>query len=471
MESDGKDKSSENSLFRDRMVTVDEEGSRVWVYPKKPKGKLFNYRKVVAYTLLAFFYVAPHIQVNGNPLIFLNFLQRKFILFGSTFYPQDFYLLVLASITLLVFVILFTVVYGRIFCGWVCPQTVFLEFLYRPIEYLIDGDRRAQIELARQEMTPIKLIKRLLKHSIYLAISFWTILTFLSYIIGYSQVKILMIGWPTSHFSALIGVLAFTGAHYYVFAWFREQVCSLACPYGRLQGVMLDTNSIVVAYDYIRGEPRGRGKNEDKGDCIDCKRCVDVCPAGIDIRNGTQLECINCTACIDACNSVMYAVNKPKGLIRYASERSISERKKHVLNARAIAYSVVLVILLGVVSYSFINRGSVDTTIVRMQGSMYQEYGNDAYSNVYNMQMINKTNETATMSLKLLSPAGELKILGNKLVVKKGELAQRNLLIFLPRSELKNSNTHIEIGVFEGGKMIDKISSTFVGPNALDNPK
>lgn len=471
MVSQDKNAANEKEAFRDRMATVDDEGKRVWVFPKMPKGKLYNYRRVVAYILLLFFYLAPYIQLHGNPLIFLNFVQRKFILFGSTYYPQDFHLLVLALITLLVFIILFTVVYGRIFCGWACPQTIFMEFLYRPIEYLIDGDRRKQMELARQEMNPIKVIKRLVKHVLFLAISFWTIITFLSYIIGFPQVKVLMAGWPTSHFSALIGVLAFTGAHYFVFGWFREQVCSLVCPYGRLQGVMLDTNSIVVAYDYIRGEPRGRGRNDEKGDCIDCKRCVDVCPTGIDIRNGTQLECINCTACIDACNSVMYTVNKPKGLIRYASERSISEAKKHVLNTRAIAYSVVLVILLGVVSYSFMNRGEVETTIVRMQGSMFQEYGAEAYSNVYNMQMMNKTNKPATMSLKLLSPDGDIKVLGNDLVVKDGELAQRNLLIILPRSELESSNTHIEIGIFEGDKMIDKISSTFVGPNSLDNPK
>jgi cytochrome c oxidase accessory protein FixG len=468
MEPEEKDIAYEKRTFRDSMATVDNEGKRVWVFPKMPKGKLYNYRRIVAYTLLLFFYLAPHLKINGSPLIFLNFLQRKFVFFGDTFYPQDFHLLVLALITLLVFIILFTVVYGRIFCGWACPQTIFLEFLYRPIEYLIDGDRRKQMELANQEMNPVKLLKRLLKHALYLIISFWTILTFLSYIIGYPQVKVLMAGWPSSHFSALVGVLAFTGAHYFVFAWFREQVCSLVCPYGRLQGVMLDNNSIVVAYDYIRGEPRGRGKNDEKGDCIDCKRCVDVCPTGIDIRNGTQLECVNCTACIDACNSVMFTINKPKGLIRYASERSISEGKKHILNTRAIAYSVVLVLLLGVASYSFINRGEVETTIVRTQGSMFQEYGADAYSNVYNLQMMNKTNKPVSLSLKLMTPGGDIKVLGNDLLVQQGELAQRNLLIILPKSELTNSNTHIEIGVFENDKMIDKISSTFVGPNALD---
>ncbi|RKD91413.1 cytochrome c oxidase accessory protein CcoG [Mangrovibacterium diazotrophicum] len=471
MESNQKPDHIQDLTFRDRMATVDKEGKRVWVFPKMPKGKFTNYRRIVAYFLLAFFYLAPHIKLNGDPLIFLNFLDRRFVLLGQTFYPQDFHLLVLSFITLLVFIILFTVVYGRIFCGWACPQTVFMEFLYRPIEYLIDGDRNKQRELARQEMNVPKLLKRIAKHTIFVFISFFTVLTFLSYIIGWPQVRILLAGWPFQNFAGFLGVAAFTGAHYFVFAWFREQVCSLVCPYGRLQGVMLEQNSIVVAYDYIRGEPRGRGKNEEKGDCIDCKRCVDVCPTGIDIRNGTQLECINCTACIDACASVMYTVNKPKGLIRYASERSISEKKKEVMNARAIAYSVVLVILLGVASFAFMNRDDVETTIVRTQGTLFQQYGDDALSNLYDLQMINKSSGKITMDLKLLEPEGEVKIPGDSLILDKGEVIKRNVLIILPKSELKSSNTHVIIGVYREGQQVEQISSSFVGPNSLDVKK
>ncbi len=468
MESNPKPENYQDLTFRDRMATVDKEGKRIWVFPKKPKGKLTNYRRVVAYFLLAFFYLAPHLKLNGDQLIYLDFLDRRFVLFGQSFYPQDFHLLVLAFISLLVFIILFTVVYGRIFCGWACPQTIFMEFLYRPIEYLIDGDRNKQKELARQQMNPTKLFKRILKHGIFFLISFITSITFLSYVIGWPAVSELMAGWPADNFGSLVGVLIFSGTHYFIFAWFREQVCSLVCPYGRLQGVMLDHNSIVVAYDYLRGEPRGRGKNEDKGDCIDCKRCVDVCPTGIDIRNGTQLECINCTACIDACNTVMYTIDKPKGLIRYASERSISEARKHVLNARAIAYSIVLVILLGVASYAFMNRDEVETTIVRTQGTLFQAYGENALSNLYDLQMINKSANNVSMELKLLEPTGEIKVLGDSLKLDKGEVIKRNLLIILPKEEITSSNTHIMIGIYKGGEEIEKISSSFVGPNSLD---
>lgn len=468
MDSSQKPDNVQDLTFRDRMATVDREGKRVWVFPKMPKGKLTNYRRVVAYLLLAFFYLAPHLKIHGEQMLWLNFPERRFVLFGASFYPQDFHLLVLAAICLLVFIILFTVIYGRIFCGWACPQTIFMEFLYRPVEYFIDGDRNKQRQLAHQDMNLLKLGKRILKHSLFFLISFITALTFLAYITGWTSVRELAAGWPGKNFGALAGVLTFSGVHYFVFAWFREQVCSLVCPYGRLQGVMLDQNSILVAYDYLRGEPRGRGKNEDKGDCIDCKRCVDVCPTGIDIRNGTQLECINCTACIDACNSVMFTINKPKGLIRYASERSISEGKKKLLNARAIAYSIVLVVLLGVASFAFVNRDAVETTIVRTQGTLFQVYGEEQLSNLYDMVMINKTSQPVKMELELLQPSGELKIPGDSLVLAPGEVIKRNVLVILPKSELKSSNTHINIGVSMNGTQLEQLSSTFVGPNELD---
>lgn len=451
--------------FRDRLSTVDDEGKRKWVFPKMPKGKLYNWRRFVAYILLAFFYAAPHLELSGEPLLFFNFLERKFILFGNTFYPQDFHLLVFAFIAGLVFIIFFTVVYGRIFCGWVCPQTVFMEFLYRPIEYLIDGDRKRQIQLARQSWNGEKILKRTVKHALFFAISFFTMMTFLAYIIGFEGVKVLLAGWPLTNFTGFLFFFLFTFLHYGVFSWFREQVCTLVCPYGRLQGVMLDSNSIVVAYDYNRGEPRGP---KNTGDCINCFNCVDACPTGIDIRDGTQLECINCTACIDACNSVMSRINKPKGLIRYASDKAIMESHKVKFNARAIAYSVVLAILLGLVGYFLMVRGEVETTFIRAQGSLYQEYGEDRYSNLYNLQMINKTKQPVAAELKLLSHIGEIKIMGDALSAEKGEVAKRMLLIVLAKEDLKSSKTNIEIGVYSKGELLETISSTFVGPNALD---
>lgn len=460
----------QETTFRDRPSTFGKDGKRVWLFPKMPKGKLYNIRRIIAWTLLTFFYVAPFLKFRGEPLIFLNFLERKFILFGNTFYPQDFHLLVLAVIALVVFIVLSTVIYGRIFCGWACPQTVFLEFLYRPIEYLIDGDAEQQKELADQPADAIKVLKRILKHGIYLCISFFTILTFVSYVTGTEKLGTIMNEWPQQRSGLLMGILVFSGIHYFVFAWFREQVCTIICPYGRLQGVMLDVNTILVAYDYKRGEPRRNAelRRREHGDCVNCYSCVAVCPTGIDIRNGTQLECINCTACIDACNSVMKKVKKPGGLIRFASEKSISEGKKVKFNARVIAYSVVLVALLALITYLFTVRGSVETTIIRSQGTMFQEYGPDRYSNLYNLQMVNKTNSEVSIELKLLTPEGEIFLMGDPLTADKGEVAKRNLLIVLKKENVKSSNSHLEIGIFENGKQIDKISSTFVGPNSLD---
>ncbi len=244
----------QGTTFRDRPSTFGKDGKLVWLFPKMPKGKLYNIRRIIAWTLLTFFYLAPFLKINGGPLIFRNFLERKFVLFGTAFYPQGFHLLGLAIIALVVFIVLFTVVYGRIFCGWVCPQTVFLEFLYRPIEYLIDGNSEQQKELAEQEADTIKILKRILKHSIYLFISFFTILTFISYVPGTGKLGEIINSWPQESFGLLMGVLAFTGVHYFVFAWFREQVCTVVCPYGRLQGVVLDVNTILVAYDYKRGD-------------------------------------------------------------------------------------------------------------------------------------------------------------------------------------------------------------------------
>ena len=333
----------DNEKFRDSIGTINQEGKRSWIFPKKPEGKYYKYRTWVSYGLLLFLFAAPFVKINGNQFLMFNVLERRFNIFGFPFWPQDFHLFVISMIIGVVFIILFTVAFGRIFCGWICPQTIFLEMVFRRIEYWIDGDRGKQIRLAKQAWNAEKIRKRVLKWSIYFVISFLIANIFLAYLIGSDQLLRYIIEGPAANASTLISLLIFTGVFYFIFAWFREQVCIIACPYGRLQGVLLDKKSIVVAYDYKRGEKEeGRAKyrkNEDreatgKGDCIDCSQCVHVCPTGIDIRNGTQLECVNCTACIDACDAMMEKVDLPKGLIRYASEENIAEKKKFTFNPR-----------------------------------------------------------------------------------------------------------------------------------------
>ncbi|HQO49527.1 MAG TPA: cytochrome c oxidase accessory protein CcoG [Bacteroidales bacterium] len=473
-ESDSEILEGTQGSFRDKIATMDDQGKRAWIYPKKPKGKKYNQRWIVASILLAILFITPWIKYKGEPFMLFNILERKFILFGNLFWPQDFHLVVLGIITLIVFIILFTVIFGRLFCGWACPQTIFMEFVFRQIEYLIEGDFGDQKKLARQPWNFNKIWRKSLKHIIFFSIAVLIANTFLSYIVGVERVKELITDGPSSHLGGFIAMLLFSGAFYFIFAFFREQVCLIACPYGRLQGVLLDNKSIVVAYDYKRGEPRGKHNpledrdKAEKGDCIDCKNCITVCPTGIDIRNGTQLECINCTACMDACDSIMDRVKKPRGLIRYSSEKGIAEGHNSIFNARAIAYSAFLTLLLILLAGLFTLRTEVEATILRVPGTLFQEYGPENYSNVYKIQLVNKTRADLPVELKLETGEGEVIVMGGPILVSGGKVVESNFLLVKPKTSLSSSNTSIIIGVYSEGKQIEKFNTTFIGPNSLD---
>jgi cytochrome c oxidase accessory protein FixG len=460
----------EKNSFRDKISTVDKDGNRVWIYPKKPKGKLTTYRNYVSYFLLLLFFAAPFVRIQGEPLILINVLERHFVFFGVVFWPQDFHIFLFGMITFVIFVVLFTVVYGRIFCGWACPQAIFMEMVFRKIEYWIEGDWHAQQALDRASISITKFLKKSSKHIIFFTISFIISNLFLTYIIGTEQWWHIVTDEPEKHFGGLSSILIFTFIFYFVYARFREQVCTTICPYGRLQGVLLDKNSIVVAYDYMRGEHRGKiKKREDrttskKGDCIDCHLCVNVCPTGIDIRNGSQLECISCTACMDECDSVMTKIGFNKGLIRYASEENIALNKPFQWTKRIIAYSIVLVLLLISLGALLATRSDVETSILRTPGMLYQNQGNNNYSNLYNLKIINKTHKNIPVHLKLENIKGEIRMVGKDLDVKPKSVAEGALFILLNNSEIKNIKTKIEIGVYEEDRLIEKVNTTFVGP-------
>lgn len=459
--------------FRDSIGTVDEEGKRKWVYPKKPKGKLYNARTWLSIFLLAILFSGPFIRIDGQPLLLINVIERKFVIFGQIFWPQDFYIFVLIMLTGVLFIVLFTVVFGRLFCGWVCPQTIFMEMVFRKIEYWIEGDFKHQKRLNDGPWNGEKIRKKVLKHGIFFLISFIISNTFLAYIIGSEALIEIITDNPMNHIGGLVSILIFTGVFYWVFSWFREQVCIVACPYGRLQSVMLDRNSIVVAYDYIRGEIRGKfKKNEDrtqanKGDCIDCNQCVDVCPTGIDIRNGTQLECVNCTACIDACDHMMESVGLPKGLIRYDSEEGIVNKSAKKFTPRSIGYSIVLLLIMGLVSFLLISRTDVDASILKTPGQQYQKRENNQVSNLYNYKIINKTFEDIPAEIRMMEGEGEIQYIGNnqELIIPSESMAEGTFFLIRNMDDIEDRNTKVRLGIYsKEGELLDEVKTSFAAP-------
>ena len=467
-----------DEAFRDTIGTIDEEGNRKFIFPKKPSGKFYDYRKWVSYFLLIVLVANPFIKINGNQFMMFNILERRFNIFGFPFWPQDIYLFVLIIIVGVVFVILFTVIFGRIFCGWICPQTIFLEMVFRRIEYWIEGDRGAQIRLEKQEWNAEKIRKKGIKWTIFLIISFFIANVFLAYLISSDKLLLMIEEGPENHITTLVSLLIFTGVFYFIFAWFREQVCIIACPYGRLQGVLLDDKSINVAYDFIRGEKEvGRAKfnkQEDrattgKGDCIDCKQCVNVCPTGIDIRNGTQMECINCTACIDECDTIMDSIGLPKGLIRYASEDEIEKNIKFKFTPRMKGYSAVLFILTGILIGLLFLRSDVEAIILRLPGQLFEHKG-DNISNIYTFKIINKTNKDFNdIHFKLVDIKGTLKMVGKQdLKIPKQGMDGGSLFIEINQNLLDSDKTKLKIEVYNGNEKIETATTNFLSPRSFD---
>lgn len=462
----------EAETFRDSVGTMDTTGKRKWVYPRKPKGKYTNYRLLVSILLLIIYFSIPFIKINGNPVLLINIIERQFYILGQPFYPQDFFILALGAITSLVFIILFTVAFGRIFCGWICPQTIFLEMIFRKIEYAIEGDRNKQIRLDNQAWDSEKIWKRSLKWFSFMLISLIITHIMFMYIVGYEEVFNIMQQGPFEKPTNFLVMVLFTAAFYFVFAWFREQVCTMVCPYGRLQGVLIDKETINVFYDYKRGENRSKWKKgEDrsaagKGDCIDCKQCVVVCPTGIDIRDGLQMECVNCTACIDACDEVMVKVGLPTGLIRYASEREIEEQAKFKFTTRMKAYTVVLAILTGFLGFLLYNRGEMEAKFLKQPGSSFF-IRDGKITNTYNYTFLNKSNETKTVIIKIIEPKnGEIaSSAANRIILKRDAMIKGTVNVSFPESQIKLSKQNLTLGVYDmNGELLDSYTTYFEGP-------
>lgn len=461
--------------FRDALATVKEDGKRNWVYPKKVTGYFYKYRTYLSWVLLAILFAGPFIQVNGRPYMLFNIFERKFIIFGAAFWPQDTHLLIFLLLIFFVFVILFTVVFGRIWCGWACPQTLFMEMVFRKIEYLIEGDANQQRTLNESPWTGEKIWKKGLKTSVFAFISLMIGHLVMAYLIGIDQVKEIVTKAPSENMAGFIGLVAFSGVFMFVFSWFREQACLVVCPYGRLQGVLLDNNSINVLYDYVRGEPRTPiRKNEvtpaPKGDCIDCGLCVQVCPTGIDIRNGSQMECVSCTACIDACDEVMVKVDRPVGLIRYASENSIKEGFQKLLTTRVKGYSMVLLVLVAAFVALLATREDLEGTITRFPGMTYQQREAGMVSNLYNITLINKTFETQKVDIKALAEGMKVEIVGaTEWILEPQTKLEGRFFLVRDQAAVKMPQEKVMLQLISEGQEFDEIQTNFMAPVGAAN--
>jgi cytochrome c oxidase accessory protein FixG len=457
-----------DDYFRDHFSGVSEDGKRNWFYPQKPKGNWHNRRVWFTVGILSLLFIMPFLKYNGQPLLLFNVIERKFIIFGIFIGPQDYWLFGLTMLSFMVFIVLFTTIFGRLWCGWACPQTVFMEMVFRKIEYAIEGDSGKQKLLNKAPWTTEKILKKGFKYLSFLAVSFLIANLLLSYVLGVDELAKIIREPIQDHIPLFTGIVSFTAIFYFNFAWLRDQACTVVCPYGRLQGVLMDRNSIVVAYDYIRGEPRGKlhkGQDRPEGDCVNCHQCVAVCPTGIDIRNGMQMECVNCTACIDACDSIMDKVGFAPGLIRYTSENAIVNKTNKLITPRVIGYMVVLTLLWSGLGFMIAVRTDTQTTLFRAPGSQYIENKDGTISNLYTFKIFNKTNQIVKPAIHLDYPQGKLVFAGTPdLTLEGAGMSQGTVFITIPKAELKNRKTKLRLSVYQGKEKLEDFETTFMAP-------
>jgi len=465
--------------FRDHLTTADKLGHRQWVYAKEPHGKWTQRRTWVSALLIGIMFVGPFIRINGNPLLMMNIIERRFSILGQLFWPQDMIIFAVALLIFITGIIIFTTAFGRLWCGWTCPQTVMMEMVFRKLEYLIEGDVVEQRKLDAAPWTALKFGKKVCKLGIFFVLSFVIGNTLLAYIIGSDALILIITDDPRHHVSGLVFMVLFTLLFFAIFARFREQACTFICPYGRLQSAMLDENTMVVAYDHKRGEKRGKLRRDEllvkriasgQGDCIDCHQCVAVCPTGIDIRNGVQMECVHCTACIDACDTVMDKVGTPRGLIRYASLNSIEKGEPFRFTSRMKLYAVVLTGLVALFLTLVFTRAAVEAMFLRAPGSLFMQTAEGNIENLYTLKLVNKTMHDLPVELKLEGGAGQLDVMGDKnLIVPAGKLLETSVLIQFPPAALAGATTKLRVGVYANGKLMQTVKTVFVGPRKSES--
>ena len=397
------------------------DGSRLKVHPADVRGKWLTARRVVFVVLIAVYVLAPFIPIGGHPAIQLDVEHRRFYLLGNTFNAQDFWMMVLIILTFVFALLFLTAWRGRVWCGWACPQTVFLEGVYRPIERFFEGSRDQRLRLDKEPWGPAKAARFAAKHLTFLAVSVLIAHTATALFVSPKELALMIREGPALHLEAFLLTLGFTAILTFNFSWFREQFCIVLCPYGRLQSVLHDRDSITVAYDEKRGEPRGGLKKNvasatPRGDCVDCYRCVVVCPTAIDIRSGLQMECLACLQCVDACDEVMTKIGKPTGLIGLYSQNQQSGKGRHFLRPRMVIYGLAFLLASSVLTASLVRRTPFEANLLRPRGSSPFFLDGEMVRNSFEIHLVNKRAETTTFRIEVLSPVEASVVIGTPVV-------------------------------------------------------
>jgi cytochrome c oxidase accessory protein FixG len=456
------------NLHNDRLSTTDEHGHRIYVHPEKVKGKWRDLRTYFYSFLTAIYLFLPWIHMGGKQIVRLDILHREFHFFGYTFYGHDAPLLIFILLGFTLSFAIISSLWGRVWCGWACPQTVFIDLIFRRIDRLVEGNSIKQTKLDQMPWNKEKITKRSVKWFLFTIVSLHLAHTFLGYFWGTRELLLITLENPTAHLTEFFTMLFITGIILFDFGWFREQFCLIACPYGRIQSVAMDEDSLVVGYDFNRGEPR-KGQvleGQTQGDCVNCYQCVRVCPTGIDIRRGTQLECIHCTMCIDACDDIMKRLKKPTGLIRYTTENELNKKPARKINPRIIIYSVLLLVVIVGFIYSLINLNKLKIHMVRGSTTPFQTLVHNQGVEVINhYKAIVHHYEDDHQKVELVSTNDKVKLVTplNPVELKKG-VNKINIFFKFDKAQLTEGNLKYKFHVNDGKKVLKEVEVNLVGP-------
>ena len=457
------------------LATLNQDGTRHWIRPKLSTGQWYTARRGLAYVLMAVFVLVPWVRIGGEPLLLLDLIHREFTIVGATFRPTETPLLMLLILGIFFSVFLISALFGRVWCGWACPQTVYMEFLFRPLERWFEGSYQQQKAIDKAGGS----LQRLLKNVVYLLLACVLANTFVAYFVGTEQLAAWMTRSPVEHPTAFLVMAGVTGAMFFDFSWFREQTCLVVCPYGRFQSALLDRHSLIVGYDPQRGEPRGKLKKARQGaqalpvaaraeaspgDCIDCKACVTTCPTGIDIRDGLQMECINCTQCIDACDAIMTRIGRPTGLIRYSSQSELEGEPTRIARPRVAIYAVLVVGLFTALGALLSTRVPVKVTVLRGR-TPFAVLADGRVQNMLQLKIDNYQPDAHAYRVEVLEPSGaEVVQAESPLEVDPHTLESTSVFVLVPSEVFKGGSCPARLRITDDADFEEVVEYRLLGP-------